>query len=62
MHEHLRRAMGRMAAVAERAGDLTLDEQEALAMRLETLADGLYWEQWFQLPDKADNVVEPAPS
>jgi hypothetical protein len=51
MNEHLQHALERMAAVAERAGYLTRDEQEALAVRLETLADSLYWEQWFHLSD-----------
>ena len=51
MNERLQRALERMAAVAERAGYLTRDEQEALAVRLETLADSLYWEQWFHLSD-----------
>ncbi len=44
MNEHLQHALERMAAVAERAGYLTRDEQEALAVRLETLADSLYWD------------------
>src|SRR5258708_36597742 len=51
MNEHLQHALERMAAVAERAGYLTRDEQEALAVRLETLADSLYWEQWVHLSD-----------
>ena len=51
MNERLQRALERMAAVAERAGYLRRDKQEALAVRLETLADSLYWEQWFHLSD-----------
>lgn len=45
-------AMERMAAVVERARYLTRDEQEALAVRIETVADGLHWEQWFLFPDR----------
>ena len=52
MNEHLQHALARMATVTERAGHLTHDEQEALAVRLETLAEGLLWEQWFHLPDR----------
>jgi hypothetical protein len=62
MNEHLERAMVSMAAVAERAGHLTHDEQEALAVRLETLAESLRWEQWFHLPDNflADQATAEA--
>ena len=55
--------MASMAAVAERACYLTHDEQEALAVRLETVAEGLHWEQWFHLPETflADQVTAEAP-
>lgn len=63
MNEHVQRAMARIAAVAERAGYLTRDEQETLAVRLETFAESLYWEQWFHLPESflADQVTAEAP-
>jgi hypothetical protein len=52
MNEHLQHAMASMAAVVERARFLTRDEQEALALKLEALAEGLHWEQYFHLPDR----------
>jgi hypothetical protein len=52
MNERLQHAMASIAAVAERAGYLTSDEQESLAVRLETFAESLYWEQWFGLPER----------
>ena len=60
MNEHLQHAMASMAAVVERARYLTRDEQEALAMRVEALAEGLHWEQYFHLPDRflADHVTD----
>lgn len=66
MNERLQHAMASMAAVAERARYLIRDEQEALAMRVEALAEGLHWEQYFHLPDRflhllknLGEVVEP---
>lgn len=63
MNEHVQRAMASMAAVAERASYLTRDEQETLAVRLETFAESLHWEQWFHLPERflADQVTAEAP-
>ncbi len=68
MNEHVQRAVASMAAVAERAGYLTREQQETLAVRLETFAEGLYWEQWFHLPERfladqvtADQVTAVAP-
>lgn len=52
MSTRLQEAMARMADVAKRAQYLTKDEQEALAVRIEAVADGLHWEQWFHLPDR----------
>ena len=52
MNERLQHAMASIAAVAERACYLTPDEQEALAVRLETFAECLHWEQWFGLPER----------
>ena len=52
MNKRLQHAIASIAAVAERAGHLTDDEQETLAVRLETFAEGLYWEQWFGLPER----------
>ena len=59
MNEHLQHAMASIAAVTERAGHLTRDEQEALAVRLETFAESLHWEQWFHLPESylADQTI-----
>jgi hypothetical protein len=59
MNEPLQHAMASMAAVSERARYLTRDEQEALAMRVEALAEDLHWEQYFHLPDRllADHVI-----
>lgn len=59
MSAHLLLAMERMATVTNRARYLTRDEQEALAVRIESVADGLRWEQLFQLPDRflADDVI-----
>lgn len=63
VNEHLQRAIASMAAVAERAGYLTRDEQETLAVRLETFAERLHWEQWFHLPESAlaDQITAEAP-
>jgi hypothetical protein len=63
MNERLQHAMASIAVVAERAGYLTPDEQESLAVRLETLAESLYWEQWFGLPERflADQLMPSAP-
>ena len=61
MNEPLQHAMASMAAVVKRARYLTRDEQEALAMRVEALAEGLHWEQYFHLPApfvlEADHVT-----
>jgi hypothetical protein len=63
MNEHLQHAMASMAAVTERAGHLTRDEQETLAVRLDTFAERLHWEQWFHLPESflADQAMADAP-
>ncbi len=63
MNEHLRHAMASIAAVTERAGHLTRDEQEALAVRLEAFAERLRWEQWFHLPQSymADQNIGDGP-
>jgi hypothetical protein len=62
MNEQLQHAMKSMAAGAEQARYLARDEQEALAVRLETLAEGLHWEQRFHLPVcfLADHVASEA--
>lgn len=63
MNEHVQHTMASLAALTERAGYLTRDEQETLAVRLETFAEGLRWEQWFHLPERflADQVMAEAP-
>ena len=63
MNERLQHAIASIAAVAERADYLTRDEQESLAVRLETFAESLYWEQWFGLPERflVDQLVSGAP-
>lgn len=62
MSARLQLAMERMAEVANWARYLTRDEQEALAVRIESVADSLRWEQWFQLPNRflTDYVISEA--
>lgn len=51
MGERLQKALDDFAAVAQQSRQLSADEQEAIAARLETMASELHWELLFHTPE-----------
>lgn len=56
MIDRLRRAVDDVTHLAEEAEQLPLDEQEALAARIEALANELRWQQLLDDPARAKSV------
>ena len=52
MGERLQKALDDFAAVAQQSRQLSADEQEAIAARLETMAGELHWELLFHTPEE----------
>jgi hypothetical protein len=51
MGERLQKALDDVAAVAQQSRQLSVDEQDVIAARLETMASELHWELLFHTPE-----------